>query len=63
MKLILLVGALSFPVIGMAEKMPNQSEASISQQNGKVTGTVEDDLGTVIERLTEPLPTLTDDSP
>ena len=48
MKLILLAGALSFPVIGMAEKMPNQSEASISQQNGKVTGTVEDDLGTVI---------------
>ena len=48
MKLILLVGALSFPVIGMAEKMPNQSEASISQQNGKVIGTVEDDLGTVI---------------
>ncbi len=48
MKLILLAGALSFPVIGMAEKMPNQSEASISQQNGKVTGTVEDDLRTVI---------------
>ena len=42
MKLILLAGALSFPVTGMAEQMPNQPRTSISQQNGKVTGTVED---------------------
>ena len=48
MKLILLAGALSFPVTGMAEQMPNQPRTSISQQNGKVTGTVEDALGTVI---------------
>ena len=45
MKLILLAGALSFPVTGMAEQMPNQPRTSISQQNGKVTGTVEDALG------------------
>ena len=48
MKLILLAGVLSFPVTGMAEQMPNQPKTSISQQNGKVTGTVEDALGTVI---------------
>ena len=48
MKLILLAGALSFPVTGMAEQMPNQPRTSISQQNGKVTGTVEDALGTVV---------------
>ena len=70
MKLILLAGALSFPVTGMAEQMPNQPRTSISQQNGKVTGTVEDALGTVIgatvvlkEQQTEQPPTLTDDSP
>ena len=70
MKLILLAGALSFPVTGMAEQMPNQPRTSISQQNGKVTGTVEDALGTVIGatvvvkgQQTEQPPTLTDDSP
>lgn len=70
MKLILLAGVLSFPVTGMAEQMPNQPKTSISQQNGKVTGTVEDALGTVIgatlllkEQQTEQPPTLTDDSP
>lgn len=70
MKLILLAGVLSFPVTGMAEQMPNQPKTSISQQNGKVTGTVKmpwellSELRLLLkEQQTEQPPTLTDDSP
>ena len=45
--LILLAGATCFPAITFAETMPAKQSMNISQQDGKVTGTVEDDLGPV----------------
>ena len=43
--LILLAGATCFPASIFAETMPSKQGMNISQQNGKVTGTVVDDLG------------------
>lgn len=45
--LILLAGATCFPASIFAETMPSKQSMNISQQSGKVTGTVEDDLGPV----------------
>ena len=45
--LILLAGATCFPASIFAETMPSKQGMNISQQNGKVTGTVVDDLGPV----------------
>ena len=45
--LILLAGATCFSANVFAETMPAKQNMNISQQNGKVTGTVEDDLGPV----------------
>lgn len=45
--LILLAGATCFPASIFAETMPAKQSMNISQQSGKVTGTVEDDLGPV----------------
>ena len=44
---ILLVGALCLPKDMYAELVPAKQSTSVSQQNGKVTGTVEDDFGPV----------------
>ena len=44
--LILVAGALCFPKV-YANTAPVKSEVNISQQSGKVTGTVEDDFGPV----------------
>ena len=44
---ILLVGALCLPKGMYAELVPAKQSTSVSQQNGKVTGTVEDDFGPV----------------
>ena len=45
--LLLLAGATCFPASMLAETMPAQPSANISQQDGKVSGTVEDELGPV----------------
>lgn len=45
--LILLSGALAVPVGAFAETAPFKQETNISQQNGKVSGIVEDALGPV----------------
>lgn len=45
--LILLAGATCFPASIFAETTPSKQSMNISQQSGKVTGTVEDDLGPV----------------
>lgn len=45
--LILLAGATCFPASVFAETTPSKQSMNISQQSGKVTGTVEDDLGPV----------------
>ncbi|MDE5710593.1 MAG: SusC/RagA family TonB-linked outer membrane protein, partial [Bacteroides sp.] len=45
--LILLAGALSYPETGHAEVTLDQSNVGISQQNGKITGTVADSFGPV----------------
>ncbi|WP_455644026.1 SusC/RagA family TonB-linked outer membrane protein [Parabacteroides sp.] len=45
--LILLAGATCLPASIFAETMPAKQSMNISQQSGKVTGTVEDDLGPV----------------
>ena len=44
---ILLVGALCLPKGMYAELVPAKQSTSVSQQSGKVTGTVEDDFGPV----------------
>ena len=44
---ILLVGALCLPKDMYAELVPTKQSTGVSQQNGKVTGTVEDDFGPV----------------
>ena len=45
-KMILLAGALSFPLVGSANVMPNKVD--ITQQDGSVTGIVSDAMGPVI---------------
>ena len=45
--LIPTAGATCFPASIFAETMPSKQGMNISQQNGKVTGTVVDDLGPV----------------
>ncbi|MDD7631468.1 MAG: SusC/RagA family TonB-linked outer membrane protein [Parabacteroides sp.] len=45
--LILVAGALSFPMGVYADLVPDKPSTAISQQDGKVTGTVEDDFGPV----------------
>ncbi|WP_455637508.1 SusC/RagA family TonB-linked outer membrane protein [Parabacteroides sp.] len=45
--LLLLAGTLGFPGYVSAEVVTAEPRTSISQQNGKVTGTVEDDFGPV----------------
>ena len=45
--LILLSGTLAVPVGAFAETAPLKHETNISQQNGKVSGVVEDALGPV----------------
>nr|WP_129734362.1 SusC/RagA family TonB-linked outer membrane protein [Parabacteroides goldsteinii] len=45
--LVLIAGALSLPMGAYADLLPARPGTSISQQNGKVTGTVEDDFGPV----------------
>lgn len=44
---ILLVGALCLPKDMYAELSPAKQSTSVSQQNGKITGTVEDEFGPV----------------
>ena len=43
--LILLTGALSYPVASHAGITPGQPNVDFSQQNGKITGIVEDSFG------------------
>ena len=50
--LILLSGALAVPVGAFAETAPFKQETNISQQNGKVSGIVEDALGPVVVKGT-----------
>lgn len=45
--LILIASAIGLPASAYADLAPVKHEAGISQQNGKVTGTVEDDFGPV----------------
>ena len=45
--LILLTGAFVIPEGVFAENTPIKQEVNISQQSGKITGTVEDDLGPI----------------
>lgn len=45
--MLLVAGALAFPVNAFADLMPEKHDVSISQQSGKVTGVVEDDFGPV----------------
>ena len=45
--LILIAGAIGFPGNAFADLAPAKQATSISQQNGKVVGTVEDDFGPV----------------
>lgn len=45
--LILLAGATCFSANSLAETLPAKQNMNISQQSGKVSGTVEDDLGPV----------------
>lgn len=45
--LILLTGAMTLPSSAYADLIPEKHDVSISQQNGKVTGVVEDDFGPV----------------
>lgn len=45
--LVLIAGALGFPGSLYADLAPVKQSTNISQQNGKVTGTVEDDFGPV----------------
>lgn len=45
--LILLAGALSYPVASHAEVTPGQPNVDFSQQSGKITGIVEDSFGPV----------------
>ena len=45
--LVLIAGALSFPMGVYADLLPARPGTAISQQDGKVTGTVEDDFGPV----------------
>lgn len=48
LKQILLAGALLFPVVSTAEITTDPLVTTVQQQNGKVTGIVEDNAGTVI---------------
>lgn len=45
--LILLTGAMTLPSSAYADLIPEKHDVSISQQDGKVTGVVEDDFGPV----------------
>lgn len=45
--LILVAGAITLPTSVYADLAPEKQETAISQQNGKVTGVVEDDFGPV----------------
>ncbi|WP_320981186.1 TonB-dependent receptor plug domain-containing protein [Parabacteroides goldsteinii] len=45
--LILVAGAMTLPVSASANFAPEKHETAISQQNGKVTGTVEDEFGPI----------------
>lgn len=45
--LILIAGAMTLPASVYADSAPKKHETAISQQNGKVTGIVEDDFGPV----------------
>lgn len=45
--LILVAGAITLPTSVYADSAPEKQETAISQQNGKVTGVVEDDFGPV----------------
>ena len=45
--LILVAGAMTLPVSASADFAPEKHETAISQQNGKVTGTVEDEFGPI----------------
>ena len=45
--LLLVAGALAFPLSAYAEMAPVKQETALSQQDGKVTGVVEDDFGPV----------------
>lgn len=45
--LILLLGALGLPAFSFAEVTPLRPSVSVAQQNGKITGTVEDNFGPV----------------
>lgn len=45
--LILVAGAITLPVSVYADLAPEKQETAITQQNGKVGGTVEDDFGPV----------------
>ena len=45
--LILLAGALSYPVASHAGITPGQPNVDFSQQSGKITGIVEDSFGPV----------------
>ena len=57
--LLLLAGTLSVPGFVSADTVTAMPKTSISQQNGKVTGTVEDEFGPVAEQLMDQLPTWT----
>lgn len=46
--LILLAGALASPLGVYADVLPDKQSVNISQQNGKITGVVEDSMGPVI---------------
>lgn len=45
--LLLAAGAMALPASVYADLAPEKLETAISQQNGKVTGVVEDDFGPV----------------
>lgn len=45
--LILVAGAMALPVSAYADLAPEKPENAISQQNGKVTGVVEDEFGPI----------------
>lgn len=45
--LILVAGAMALPTSAYANLIPEKLDVSISQQSGKVAGTVEDDFGPV----------------
>ena len=45
--LILVAGAMTLPVSASADFAPEKHETAISQQNGKITGTVEDEFGPI----------------